>query len=211
MGATVSKQKKSSFKEPKQERSRQRVEKIISAARDLVIQHGVNNLKMNDISILANVPAGSLYQYFPTKVSVVAKLFERTLVRYRAMVEGYFEDVETPEDYARAVEQMIWGVHETLIRDPIAKQVIGQMMAEPEIARIYMDDHDYYTDVYLRSLRKIGTDIPEDRVYWRCRVVNEMWDGVIRLSSTLPAEEAKFVLREAIGVGLRELGIPNEY
>jgi AcrR family transcriptional regulator len=59
---------------PSQERSQQMVDAILTAARLLVVKHGLENLTTNAVARLAGVSIGSLYQYFPSKRAIVAEL-----------------------------------------------------------------------------------------------------------------------------------------
>jgi AcrR family transcriptional regulator len=62
---------------PRQQRSQQMVDAILTAARMLVIKHGVSGLTTNAVARLAGVSIGSLYQYFPSKRAIVEELRRR--------------------------------------------------------------------------------------------------------------------------------------
>jgi AcrR family transcriptional regulator len=56
---------------PRQERGRQRVERILDAAEALLAEEGFEALSTNQIAARAAVPIGSLYQFFPHKEAVL--------------------------------------------------------------------------------------------------------------------------------------------
>ncbi|MCF6319894.1 MAG: TetR/AcrR family transcriptional regulator [Proteobacteria bacterium] len=62
---------------PKQARSKAVVESILNATTQLLLAEGMKSLTTNHIAKLANVNIASLYQYFPDKESIVAKLIQR--------------------------------------------------------------------------------------------------------------------------------------
>ena len=62
---------------PRQHRSRQTVEAVLSAVPLVVKRHGVASITTNRIAEVAGVSIGSLYQYFPDKRSVFSALHER--------------------------------------------------------------------------------------------------------------------------------------
>jgi AcrR family transcriptional regulator len=60
-----------------QRRSRERVERILDAAADLVTEHGVAELTTRAIAARAGVPVASIYQYYADKDEIVLALVER--------------------------------------------------------------------------------------------------------------------------------------
>jgi len=76
-------------KRPTQERSRQRVQKILEISAARITEVGADQLKMSDIAKLAEVPIGSVYQYFPNKSSIIRSLAEEHLAKLRKiLIEG---------------------------------------------------------------------------------------------------------------------------
>jgi AcrR family transcriptional regulator len=72
---------------PKQGRSQQRVEKIISTAHRLFIEFGVEETTTNDIAAAADMPIGSVYRYFRNKNEIIAALNERYVAALTAMID----------------------------------------------------------------------------------------------------------------------------
>ena len=74
-------------KAPSQQRSRQMVDKILQAARQLLIDDGVEALTTSRIAKLAAISVGSLYQYFPNKLAILQAL-------YQAWLDSVIEELE---------------------------------------------------------------------------------------------------------------------
>ena len=74
-------------KTPKQSRGQQMQKSIMDAARLLLTKHGYGAFNTNRIAALAGISVGSLYQYFPGKESIAARLvvdlFENIIVTNR--------------------------------------------------------------------------------------------------------------------------------
>lgn len=66
-------------REPQQARSRQRVERILSATARLVERRGVAAVNTNAIARLARLPVGTLYQFFPNREAVLKALMQSQL------------------------------------------------------------------------------------------------------------------------------------
>ncbi len=64
---------------PQQSRSRERVERILDTAAQLVVTEGVDRLSTRGIAESARVPVASLYQYFADKDDILLALVERDI------------------------------------------------------------------------------------------------------------------------------------
>ena len=64
-------------KNASQERSRATVEALLAATARVLVREGYDHASTNKIAETAGVSIGSLYQYFPTKESLVAAVIER--------------------------------------------------------------------------------------------------------------------------------------
>jgi AcrR family transcriptional regulator len=137
-------------RKPKQERSIQRLDLILSAAAELIAEKGVGAMRMTELALAANVPIGSVYQYFPEKAAIVKALFDRHSTAMRARVTDAFAPVQSVdqaldvlantvdwhyEDYRNDAAQLgIWRGTET-------DQDLAQLNVEhnTRIARIFRD------------------------------------------------------------------------
>jgi len=63
-------------RQPKQARSKQKVDRILAAARDLLARGGAPAFNTNRIAGEAGVGIGSLYEYFPNKQAIVSRLID---------------------------------------------------------------------------------------------------------------------------------------
>jgi AcrR family transcriptional regulator len=59
---------------PVQERSRERFARILRATRALLLETGIEALSCESIAAAADVPVGTVYQFFPNKFSIVCEL-----------------------------------------------------------------------------------------------------------------------------------------
>ncbi len=64
-------------RKPRQARSRERVNRMLDAAEQLLIEGGYTAVTTNAIADRAQVPIGSLYQFFPDKAAILYALAER--------------------------------------------------------------------------------------------------------------------------------------
>ncbi|APU12139.1 MULTISPECIES: TetR/AcrR family transcriptional regulator [Actinoalloteichus] len=88
---------------PVQQRSTQRVERMLSACAELVSELGYDGVTTTLIAERAGVAVGSLYQFFPDKKAVVAELTRRNLDDFLVRVREQLA-TSTPGDWWGAVD-----------------------------------------------------------------------------------------------------------
>ncbi|MBZ0115833.1 MAG: TetR/AcrR family transcriptional regulator [Sandaracinaceae bacterium] len=83
-------------KTPRQARSRALVDAVIAAASRILPERGPEDLTTHHIAERAGVSIGSLYQYFPTKESIVGALIDRKLESDVAQARRWIDELEGP-------------------------------------------------------------------------------------------------------------------
>ena len=102
-------------RKPVQQRSAQRVEKMLSACAELIEEVGYDGLTTTLIAERASVAVGSLYQFFPDKRAVVQELTLRNLDRFVCTVHNRFDQAELT-GWADAVDA-VFDVYLTMHRE----------------------------------------------------------------------------------------------
>ncbi len=90
-------------RQPKQQRGKQRVEKILDAAAAVFDEVGYEAATTHLIAAKAETAVGSLYQFFPDK----AAIFKAMELRHIERVKEFWERMNTPEMIQYSLRQMI--------------------------------------------------------------------------------------------------------
>lgn len=96
-------------KAPRQQRSRATVDVIVEAAARVLARRGWARFTTNEIAAVAGVSVGSLYQYFPDKLSIAEAIRQRHLDAVLAALAGP-ADAGQPATLARRVAYFVDGV-----------------------------------------------------------------------------------------------------
>jgi AcrR family transcriptional regulator len=103
-------------REPKQARSRELVERILTSAGELFAAHGYPNVTTNHIADQAGVSVGSLYQFFADKDEILTALQDTWTARLGAELDERLR-VAPDTDIADTIDQVL-DLHATLNRQP---------------------------------------------------------------------------------------------
>lgn len=112
-------------KAPRQKRSQETVDAILSATAHILSREGLEKATTNHVAAKAGVSIGSLYQYFPNKESLIRALNDRHTREILALLTARFAEVrEAPIPAAvRAIVQAMVEVHRV---DPALHRVLVQ-------------------------------------------------------------------------------------
>ncbi|WP_299488129.1 TetR family transcriptional regulator [Acaryochloris sp. IP29b_bin.137] len=90
-------------RQPKQQRGKDRVDKILNAAADIFDQVGYEAATTHQIAAKAGTAVGSLYQFFPNK----AAIFNAMELRHIERVKLFWSELNTPEVVQLPLRQMM--------------------------------------------------------------------------------------------------------
>jgi AcrR family transcriptional regulator len=81
-------------KQASQQRSRATVDALVQATARILVKEGFDKASTNHVAEVAGVSVGSLYQYFPSKESLVAAVIERHSQEVMQTVRGELAEIE---------------------------------------------------------------------------------------------------------------------
>ncbi len=183
-------------KRPIQERSRKRVEKILGVAATRISEVGADQLKMSDIAKLAEVPIGSVYQYFPNKSSIIRSLAEDHLDKLRrVLIDGLTSlDSQTDADEVEQLGKIIDNIIDTYYHfyrfEPAFHALWGGLQADAMLNDLEVQDTRESADLLFEVLKPIYTQI-EDLDYLRnmALVICTQIGAILRFAIQLPEAE----------------------
>lgn len=95
---------------PVQVRGRERFDRLLRAAAEILAEGGYEALTTNRVAERAGVPIGSLYQFFPDKQAVVAALTDRYVEEVRRLCDETLTVDLARRDLRAFIGEMIEGV-----------------------------------------------------------------------------------------------------
>ncbi len=112
------------WNEPTQDRGWRRVEAILGAAKELMLEAGSAEIKMSHIALRAGIPIGSVYQFFPTRDALIGQLYNSEMARIDRGLEAGLAS-------ASSLDELVTGISSTL------QSQLDQMRSNPGLAFIW--------------------------------------------------------------------------
>ena len=109
-------------REPRQDRSRAMVERILDAGRSVLLERGYDGASTNRVASAAGISPGSLYRYFPDKDVLLSEVIDRYVDGLEARISRAFLDTlgapMSPDAIRHNVETLLdaFGEHPGLLR-----------------------------------------------------------------------------------------------
>lgn len=80
-------------RQPQQERSRLRFEKMLDGARELLVEGGLNGFSIPALAERVGFSRASIYQFFPTPYALINELMRSELAELESVLEGEAENL----------------------------------------------------------------------------------------------------------------------
>jgi AcrR family transcriptional regulator len=180
---------------PAQKRSRERFEKILACAEELLLEKGSDAFRMSDIVERAGVPFGSLYQYFPDKTAIIATLAERYNAIGRECVRKELQAMRSADDLHPVLGRITDGFFRMYRKEPVMAAIWQATLADRRLQALDKDDCEYLAGLLGEALRPF-TDGDQDAVENASRLILTLIGAAVRHAITLDGPEAKRVLAQ---------------
>ena len=196
---------------PSQERSRDRVDRILEATAQLLNQVPVDRITTAAIAETANVPIGSVYQYFPNKLAVLAELTRRVMERVDTTTASLFAEDFGILPWDQAIDRAIDATIEGYAQQPGYVQLLLSVRPTAEFREITDESNDRVAA--LMALHPaLQAIIPPDRIQLVTRsaikAVNALQDWALSVDDPELAaqivEEMKTLLKGYLAVYMDE-------
>ena len=115
---------------PTQERSRRRFDALLTASRTLLTEVGFESFTCEEVATRAEVPIGTLYQFFANKYVIVCELDRQDLVAVQQELAIFGEEIPTL-DWVRILDTFVDHMAQLWTSDRSRRAVWLAMQATP--------------------------------------------------------------------------------
>jgi len=145
---------------PTQQRSRERFERILASAAEIMAEKGSEAFRMSDIVERTGVPFGSLYQYFPDKTAIIGTLAERHNAVGRDCVRRDLSAVKVARDLHPALCRIVDSYYQMFIDVPVMRDIWQATQADRALQKLDEEDGAYLAGLLDEALKRIAPDAP---------------------------------------------------
>lgn len=189
-------------RQPEQTRSRERVDAVLQATRELITELGNEPVSMTNIASRAGMAVTALYRYFPNKQAVLRELATQTLDSDReALTKQVLDSSLSLADVTRTISLAYWKLHQ---QQPFRLALRNAIQADAELMKLDLADTRVYARVLGEHFVKNGFagSLKEAEKTILMNII--FLDAAIRLCSQVSRAEAKVLMEHCITMSIRQ-------
>jgi len=190
---------------PSQRRSRERVERILAVATELIAARGSDALRMAEVAAKAEISIGSLYQYFPDKAAIIRALAERYSAEGRACIEEGLREVRDAAGLRRAFGALVDTYYGLFLAEPVMRDIWSGLQADKGLREIDLEDSRINGRVLADVLARIDPEADRADLFTRAFLVMQLGEATMRLAVSVGREEGDALVETYKRMALREL------
>ena len=138
-------------KRPAQERSKRKIQTTLGAARELLIEVGIESLTCEEIATRAEVPIGTLYQYFANKYVIVCELDRQDTATVRDELAAFADEVPSL-DWPHLLEKFLDHLAALWRTDPSRRAVWLAVQSTPSTRLTAIQNERLLAELVARAL-----------------------------------------------------------
>ncbi|MFC6633003.1 TetR/AcrR family transcriptional regulator [Microbulbifer taiwanensis] len=167
--------------EPSQARSRARVERILAAARELLGEHGLVGLTMDAVARRADIPIGSLYQFFPDRNALIARLFHAQLMATDALVMEALSGARSMAELRKNIATLPRALYRYIADAPALVEIWRAVQSIRALRHLDTDDSRRMGLALFEAIRgQKGVSVDEARLARACFLVCDLLGAVVQ-------------------------------
>ncbi|UCI27209.1 TetR/AcrR family transcriptional regulator [Mesorhizobium sp. B2-8-5] len=189
---------------PTQQRSRERVERMLAAASALIAEQGSDAMRMGEVAERAGVSIGSLYQFFPDKRAIVWALAERYTAESQACIATTLKDVRDAEGMKRAFSELVDIYYQLFLAEPVMRDIWSGTQADKALRELELADSRANAEFLLAVLKRLRPHADPVELETTAFLVWQMGEAAVRLAISVDREEGDRLVAAYKRMALRE-------
>jgi AcrR family transcriptional regulator len=176
---------------PVQQRSRERVKRMLDAASHLIAECGSDAVTMSDVAERAGVSIGSLYQYFPDKSALIWTLAESFYDTGRQCVIDELARVSDRESFRLALHALVDGYYMMFLDDPAILDIWSGVQADKTLQAMDTQENREVGQLFAETMLRIEPDADPAAIATDSFLMAHLTSSAVRLAISVSRHEGE--------------------
>jgi AcrR family transcriptional regulator len=195
----------SARRSPVQQRSRERVQRILAAATELIAKGGSDALRMSEVAEQARISIGSLYQYFADRNALVRALAERFQAESRNCIEAGLAKAKDISGFGDAFGDLIDIYYGLFLAEPVMRDIWAAMQADRNLREAELAESRVNGALVAGVLLRLKPKADEQALAAKAFLVMQLGEATMRLAVSVPRAEGDRLVETYKRMAIAEL------
>ncbi len=191
-----------------QQRSRDRLERILAVAAELIAAKGSDAIKMGEVAAMAGISIGSLYQYVPDKSAIIRALAERYNAQSRKCIEDALAGVRDLDGFLTAFADLFDQYYATFLAEPVMRDIWSGTQADKQLRAIELAESRACSTLLASVMLRVHPNAAPDKVTATALLIWQLGEATMRLAISVDRREGDALVEAYKRMTLRELAQP---
>ena len=169
-------------RQPVQQRSHERLDRILVVAKELIAHKGSDLLKMSEIAAQAGISIGSLYQYFPDKRAILRKLAEQYVAESRRCIQDALAGADDDASLAAAFSSLVDQYYAMFLLTPVRRDIISGMRADKELMAVELAESKACGAILATAIRRVRPKADARKIGALAFLIWQLGEDTMRLA-----------------------------
>ncbi|WP_454740032.1 TetR family transcriptional regulator [Cupriavidus necator] len=179
---------------PTQQRSRERLERVLACAAEVMAEKGSDAFRMSDIVERTGISFGSLYQYFPDKTAVIGTLAERYNAVGHECVRRDLATIKEITDLHATLCRITDSYYQMFLDEPLMRDIWQATQADRVLQKLDQEDSALLAGFLMDALRSIAPDVSNAALSAFSQLTMILIAAAVRHAITLQPREGRRLL-----------------
>jgi AcrR family transcriptional regulator len=193
---------------PAQQRSRDRLERILSVASALIAESGSDLMKMSEVADQAEISIGSLYQYFPDKSAIIGRLAERYHAASRQCIEEALAEVRDLPGLRQAFAGLVDQYYRIFLAEPAMRDIWSGMQADKKLMAIELAESRANGALLAEAMARVHPRARREKIAATSLLVWQLGEATMRLAISVGRREGDALVEAFKRMTLHALSQP---
>ncbi len=176
---------------PAQERSKNRCDAILNAAKVLIGEKGSAQLKIKEIAAQADVTPASIYQYFPSKNAIILALAQYTFDNAFDALEINLPKAESLERACLILQEMIETHYQIYLNDPAMLDIWVSISADKSLQDLDLEDSRRQADLIFSYIKVFFNELEWNKLYQVSFLLSHLVGAAIKMALQISGNEGR--------------------
>jgi AcrR family transcriptional regulator len=179
---------------PAQKRSRERFERILACAVEVMSEKGSDAFRMSDLVERTGIAFGSLYQYFPDKTAVIGTLAERYNALGRDCVSKGLSRLTSVVRLHDVLCDITDDYYKFFIDEPAVRHIWQATQADRALQALDEEEGIVLTNLLFEALKPHTADVADALLREFCQLMMILIAAAVRHAIVLPPRKGRRIL-----------------